>query len=127
MMRPIPVTRRKASILALRFVNNNLRVIAPDCYCHEVRDVNITNQNNHIFTFSYTTLLREDHTFRDYYRGLDGIMRFREPVHYSTYKVQKWTLTLLVPYGAGELLKEVHYVDHDLLEEEELPSLPRKG
>ena len=117
-MRPIPVMRKEASSLALRFVNNNLRVIAPDCYCHEVRDVNITNQDNHIFTFGYSLLLREDWTFHDYYRDLDGHTRFMDPVRGSTYKVQKRNVTLLIPYGAKELLEEVHYVDHDLLEEE---------
>lgn len=128
MMRPIPVTQKEAIPLALRFVNNNLRKVAPDCYCEYAKGVEITSQDNHIFTFHYHLLLREDWTHHNCHRDEDGLLVIDfNPVHSSTYKAQKWSVTLLIPYGVKELLEELHYVDHDLLEEQQLPPLPRKS
>ena len=109
--------------LAEQFINWELRPRGADfcsASCAErPTDLRVVGQDNHIFTFGYSRILREDFTHCDYQRDVEtGVLRFGEPVRSSTYKVQRWTATLLIPYGVGELHPEVNYVNHDLLEEE---------
>lgn len=123
MRRPIPVRKQDALRLAESFINWELAPRGADfcigSYAENVEGLRVVQQDNHIFTMAYTTVLREDWRYVHVQRDVeDGIFMFNDPLYSSTYKRLEYQVTLLIPYGTRELHMDVNYVDHELLKEE---------
>ena len=122
MTRPIPTTLKKAEALAERLVYNELLPAAhyhcPNAYAilngfaYEAEgytgdSLRLVAQENHLFTFEFSTTLKEERRIVDTWRCIDtGVAMFDPPRREETVKHQKWQATFACRYGTTELLPE---------------------
>ena len=122
MPKPIPTTLQKAKALAEQLVLSELLPAAHyfsprahatlNGFAYEAEgytgdSLKLVAQKNQLFTFEFSTTLREEWRIVDTWRCIDtGVTMLDPPRWEETTKTQTWQATFACRYGARELLPE---------------------